>query len=68
MESTVTPSAEPVAPAPTRPVLAHTTVRPLPKHSVRIALLAAATLPVVLLVLVIAVMVATNYNFLNWME
>ncbi len=68
METTVTTPATPVPSSSTRPVLAHTTVRPLPRHSVKIALLAAAALPLILLALVIAVMVALNYNILTWME
>ncbi len=68
MEPTTAPAAATDDTSPSRPVLAHTTVQPLPKHSVRVALLAAAALPVILLLVVIAVMVATNYNILNWLE
>lgn len=69
MEPTAT---TPAAPAPStdfvRPVLAHTTVQPLPKHSIKVALLVSAALPIVLLVLVVVVMMSLNYNILNWME
>ena len=65
--------ALPAAPVPPandsgRPVLAHTTIRPLPKHSVKVAVLVSAALPIILLVAVVAVMMALNYNILNWME
>ena len=69
MESTATPSpTTPVPPSADRPVFAHTPLQPLPKYSVLVAVGAAAALPVILLVLTVAVMVALNYNILNWME
>lgn len=69
MDSTALPTpAAPVPPSGDRPVLAHTTVQPLPRYSVPVAVLVAAALPLVLLVLTILVMVSLNYNFLNWME
>ena len=67
MEPTVTTPTAPVAAA-NRPVMAHTTLQPLPKHSVLIAVLIAAVLPALLLALAITVMVSANYNFLSWME
>lgn len=69
MEPLVTTNpANPVPPTSERPVLAHTTLQPLPRYSVPIALVLALSLPLVLLILVITIMVSTNYNFLNWME
>lgn len=69
MESpaTTTP-ASPVPPAADRPVLAHTTLQPLPKYSVPIAFFIALSLPLILLLVVITIMVSTNYNLLDWME
>ena len=55
--TTVTPSA--VAP---------TTQSALPRPVLWTALAIAAALPVILLVTLVIVMVATQYNFLNWME
>ena len=67
MEPTATTPAPPAAPA-NPPVMAHTRLQPLPKHSVLIAFLIAAALPALLLALAITVMLSANYNFLNWME
>ena len=67
MESTATLSTTPV-PSATQPVTAHTTVRPLPKYSVLIAVIIAAALPALLLIIAITVMMSANYNFLDWME
>ena len=55
--ATVTPT---VSTATTRPVL--------PRPVFWTALVIAAALPVILLVTLVIVMVATQYNFLNWME
>ena len=67
MEPTVPTPAPSVAPS-NGPVVAHTTLQPLPKHSVLIAVLVAATIPAVLLVITLVVMSSLNLNILNWME
>ena len=67
MEPTATNPAI-VVPASTHPVTAHTTLQPLPKHSVLIAVIIAAVLPAMLLILLITVMMSAKYNFLAWME
>ena len=41
---------------------------PLPRPVFWTALAIAAALPVILLVTLVVVMLATQYNFLNWME
>ena len=66
MEPTV--SAPATAATHTTTPVAHTTIRPLPRHSVLIAFLVAALIPALLLALVITIMLSANYNFLNWME
>ena len=66
MEPTINTPTAPVAA--NRPVMAHTTLQPLPKHSVLIAVLIAAVLPALLLALAITVMLSAKYNFLDWME
>ena len=40
----------------------------LPRPYFWAAVIVAAVLPIILLVTLFAVMVATNYNFLDWME
>ena len=67
MELAVTTPVTPDTSA-NQPVMAHTTLKPLPKHSVLIAFVIAAALPALLLALAITVMVSVNYNFLSWME
>ena len=67
MEPTVTTSAPSAAPS-TQQVMAHTTLLPLPKHSVLIAVLIAAAIPAILLVLALVAMSSLQVNFLNWME
>ena len=41
---------------------------PLPRSMVLTAVVLAALLPIILFLSVVALMIATNYNFLNWME
>ncbi len=41
---------------------------PLPRSMVVTAIVLAALLPIILFISVIVLMVAGNYNFLNWME
>ena len=51
------------------PTVSTATTQPvLPRPALWTALIIAAVLPVILLVTLIIVMVATQYNFLNWME
>lgn len=70
---------QPAAPAPeklasTTPSATVTTTtsanpsRPLPRSAFWAAVIVAAAVPFVLFVTVIAVLVSTNYNILEWME
>ena len=61
--TTATPSA-----VLTPSAIAPTTQPALPRPVLWTALAIAAALPVILLVTLVIVMVATQYNFLNWME
>lgn len=66
MESTTaTPSAAATTSA---PAVIDTPQPALPRPVFLTALIVAVALPVILLILLVIVMIATQYNFLNWME
>ena len=67
------PQAATSLPAGSRAAVAHATAHaarttPLPRAVVVTAVVLAALVPIILFVSVIVLMVATNYNFLSWME
>ena len=60
--ASTTPSATVTTTAPANPGT------PLPRSAFWAAVIVAAAVPIVLFVTVIAVLVSTNYNLLEWME
>ncbi len=67
------PQAATSLPAGSRAAASHPTAQtaretPLPRSMVWTAVILAALLPIILFVSVVVLMVATNYNFLAWME
>lgn len=62
------PAAAPVIPANLPPARTLPPRRPLSRRALAIAWLAAIAVPVFFLLTVVAFMVATNFNFLEWVE
>ncbi len=61
-------AAAPVSPADQTPARTLPPRRPLSKRALALAWLAAIAVPVLFLLTVVAFMIATNFNVLEWME